>query len=560
MRIRLFSTITGISLLLTSGPLFSQQLDYRSLEKSIQDVVKKVAPATVSAHSYDTTAKRVTGPTFSAVVVSEDGLILTAAHASSPDVVFQVIFPDGKTVIAKGLGSISENDAAIMKILTKGNYPHAEMGYSSSLTPFQPTISMGYPANMRQSGHPLVRFGHVNESKLFPGFLCNTALMEPGDSGGPLFDLNGRVIGIHSRIWQSMDANYEVPVDKFRKYWDALLSGKFFLTDKSAPEQKIPEMPAAYAIKPIPELEHMPQNFSALLASVENTSFSISSKKVNETLDAMGTLIAVPNAAANTSYIISKSSIVGNDAITIEQKKKMYTATVVSRDSLKDLVLLKVNADLSNGIKLFQQTSVNEQYKAGKFLLSATGSEPALISVVSSPAVSFIPRNGNTWLGLKTTERNNKVYIDHIPAYGKISGAKLKTGDRIVSVNGVKVNNNDEYGWEIGRQLPGTVVVLKGKRHGFGFSRKIQLQKEAFSGPNDKHPAEQFEGGKSVRNDSFRKTFIHDARLFPSDCGSPVFDSEGRFMGINIARVCRTSSVAIPADEVKAFLQAALKI
>lgn len=54
------------------------------------------------------------------------------------------------------------------------------------------------------------------------GFLQSTCLMEPGDSGGPLFDANGNVVGIHSAIDVSEKENFEVPVDLYRTYWSAL--------------------------------------------------------------------------------------------------------------------------------------------------------------------------------------------------------------------------------------------------------------------------------------------------------------------------------------------------
>src|SRR5207249_1980480 len=43
-----------------------------------------------------------------------------------------------------------------------------------------------------------------------------------GDSGGPLFDMQGRLIGIHSRISNSITANIHVPVDTYRDTWDRL--------------------------------------------------------------------------------------------------------------------------------------------------------------------------------------------------------------------------------------------------------------------------------------------------------------------------------------------------
>ena len=47
-----------------------------------------------------------------------------------------------------------------------------------------------------------------------------------GDSGGPLFDMEGKVIGIHSRIGPSITANLHVPVNTYRETWDQLVKGE----------------------------------------------------------------------------------------------------------------------------------------------------------------------------------------------------------------------------------------------------------------------------------------------------------------------------------------------
>jgi serine protease Do len=561
MRITIYSFLLGAGLLLNANLLFSQQLDYKKLESSIQQVVNKVSVATVAVTSYDSVTGNKKGPTFSAVVVSPEGYILTAAHAANPNQTYQVVFPDGKKVMAIGLGSMKDNDAAIIKILPAGNWPYAEMGWSSTLIPFQPCISMGYPANMRQTGHPLVRFGYVTESPLNPGFLCNTALMEPGDSGGPLFDMNGRVIGIHSRIAQSMDANFEVPVDIFRKYWNNLIKAEFYLFSKSVDTQKIASMPAQYLGTSIPALENLHESFSPLLSTIESSCLNIASKRKGIENSALGTLISTPNnAAQNQSYIISKSSIVGDDSIFVSWKKRSFSAKVIARDSSNDLVLLAIPSQLTGGIQLSGSYAKERYSSAGKFLLSpGTNYASARVSVLGSPAISFIPAGWNSWLGVITTEKKNAVTIQQVEPGSAAKFSKLKAGDRILSINGVTVNTNEELDWEISTYPPQTTIRLKGKRHGFGFTRKITL-KGRRPQTTPEHLGEQFEGGKSLRRDGFRKTFIHDARLLPSECGGPVFDAEGHFIGVNIARVSRTSSIGIPAEQIRIFVQAALKI
>jgi serine protease Do len=54
--------------------------------------------------------------------------------------------------------------------------------------------------------------------------------------------------------------------------------------------------------------------------------------------------------------------------------------------------------------------------------------------------------------------------------------------------------------------------------------------------------------------DGFKKLFAHDANIKSDECGGPVFDAEGNFYGINIARFSRTTTLAIPADVIRRIL------
>ena len=56
---------------------------------------------------------------------------------------------------------------------------------------------------------------------------------------------------------------------------------------------------------------------------------------------------------------------------------------------------------------------------------------------------------------------------------------------------------------------------------------------------------------RSVRRDGFSKIILHDAHLKPTDCGGPVFDLGGNFVGLNIARNSRVRSYLIPPAIVK---------
>lgn len=66
----------------------------------------------------------------------------------------------------------------------------------------------------------VARLGRI--IRLAPGVVQTDCTISPGDSGGPLFDMHGRVVGIHSAISSSLAENFHVPVTEFYGTWDQL--------------------------------------------------------------------------------------------------------------------------------------------------------------------------------------------------------------------------------------------------------------------------------------------------------------------------------------------------
>jgi serine protease Do len=191
--------------------------DLRDIETHVQAVLKKVMPAVVGV--------RVGFGQGSGVIVNEDGTILTAGHVSgNPNQNAAVILPNGKSLKAKTLGRHGGYDSGMMKISEEGKYPFLEMGKSSELKPGQWVIGIGHPGGFRPNRTPVVRVGRILFANAF--VIRTDCTLVGGDSGGPLFDMQGRVIGIHSRIGGlAITENLHVPVDAYRKDWDRLARG-----------------------------------------------------------------------------------------------------------------------------------------------------------------------------------------------------------------------------------------------------------------------------------------------------------------------------------------------
>jgi serine protease Do len=191
--------------------------DLRIIQQTVKEVLKRVIPATVGL--------RIGASAGSGVIISEDGYVLTAGHVSGkPGQVCDVILADGKIVKGKTLGQNTAIDSGMVKITTPGKYPYVDMGQSKGLQKGQWTVAVGHPRGYIPERSPVVRVGRVIFSS--NDVIRTDNALVGGDSGGPLFDTEGNVIGIHSRINLTMESNFHVPVETYRQTWDRLAKGE----------------------------------------------------------------------------------------------------------------------------------------------------------------------------------------------------------------------------------------------------------------------------------------------------------------------------------------------
>jgi serine protease Do len=193
--------------------------DVRKLEKQIAAVAEKGMKSTVALIA------EATGASGSGVVASADGLIFTAAHVIEGVEEVQVVFPDGKQVKGKVLGANLSKDIGLVKIVDEGPWPYMERGESKPLEAGDWVIAMGHSTGFDPARTPPVRFGRVVSDG--PGnFMTTDCTLIGGDSGGPLFDLDGRIVGINSSIGFALKNNNHAGVDGFKDDWDRLIAGE----------------------------------------------------------------------------------------------------------------------------------------------------------------------------------------------------------------------------------------------------------------------------------------------------------------------------------------------
>lgn len=202
---------------LFSGKAPADISQLKFLEKRSAELMDELLPAIVNV--------QVGAAQGSGVVVSRDGYVLTAAHViGRQNLNARIKFPDGREVNAKTLGLNRGVDSGMLKITEPGNYPYVEIGESSGMKNGQWVLAIGHPGGWDEKRGLVLRVGRLLYKN--PTVLRTDCVLVGGDSGGPLFDFEGRVIGIHSRIGNALWDNFHVPIDTFSEDWDQLVASK----------------------------------------------------------------------------------------------------------------------------------------------------------------------------------------------------------------------------------------------------------------------------------------------------------------------------------------------
>ena len=198
--------------------------DLLAIQKQLQKSAEQARKATVCIQLDK-------GGSGSGIIVSEDGLVLTAAHVSTGvDKKLTVVMEDGTEYEAISLGLHSETDAAMVKITEKKKFPFVKLDTGETLDTSSTKLgdwvfSLGHSGGFdknRGSGLRLGRLVRRGETTI-----NSDCTLIGGDSGGPLFDIHGRLIGIHSRVGQVSEQNMHVPIHVFHEHWNTMMEGEF---------------------------------------------------------------------------------------------------------------------------------------------------------------------------------------------------------------------------------------------------------------------------------------------------------------------------------------------
>ena len=142
---------------------------------------------------------------------------------------------------------------------------------------------------------------------------------------------------------------------------------------------------------------------------------------------------------------------------------------------------------------------------------------------------------------------SNGVLITAIADDSPARAAGLREKDLLIEVAGQPVLSMESVNNLVRQRQPGEEIVLRLLRDGQEIARRVRLASRTRVMAN--FQGEDYaNGGVSIRTDDFPSVLQHDLPLNPQDMGGPLFDLQGRAIGINIARADRISTYALPVD------------
>lgn len=170
-------------------------------EQQIISIIRRISPAVVAVKTYNKSGEE--DGVGSGVIVTSNGDVLTNNHVITGSAKIVVTLADGRDLTAKSLGGDPSIDLAVLKI-EANNLPVASIGDSDNLQVGQIAIAIGNPYGFERT----VTVGVISAlrrtipdgDESLKNLIQTDARIFPGNSGGPLLDSNGNVIGVNTAV------------------------------------------------------------------------------------------------------------------------------------------------------------------------------------------------------------------------------------------------------------------------------------------------------------------------------------------------------------------------
>ena len=422
-----------------------------------------------------------------------------------------------------------------------------------------------------------------------------------GDSGGPLFDMQGRVIAINSWITEDVTENFHGSARAFGEAWEQLVAGQVYPpnpvsrflnaldadSDGRLSRDELPEgyrrdvfdrLAAQFGLDP--DESHSIEEFATGALDWRNSPritfarrnergprsdgllpdlyvrgksirrvlvpFIEESSKSVVRIQSDGDWVCQGMIVDRDGLILTKASVLGSKlACTLSDGRKLSLELVVVEER-NDLALLNADAE-----DLTPISWSNQETETGNWLVSPDSTGGVASVGVLSVAVRQIEKTPAV-LGVQIDRLDGSTTVVRVEPRTGAAEAGIEPGDRITKIMEQDVHDLDGLREALLEFRAGDVVTatILREEETLTFDVTLWAPEDVFF----RFRTSRMNGPVSRRRDGFEAAIQHDSVLRPSDCGGPVLDMSGKVVGMNIARASRIATYALPQELLQTFV------
>lgn len=616
---------------------------FAAIQRQVESIEPRLVKSTVLIRLYDGSG--------SGVIISPDGLVLTAGHVveGRQGRHITAVLADGRTVPASVVAYDQESDLGIVRITGVEGLTAAPIGDSATLRRGEWVLATGHPLGPHAGRPPVLRIGRVlflrgarfgRETRS----ISTDAPIISGDSGGPLFDLTGRVVGINSMITtgerrmasihvavnlakaaiariahgetpDSWDGPPEAFANDLREGRSALQAGDGATAVRFAREAGEVDPSSAYSRLLLAHAEvktGQPQLALSAISQACDRGFNdaeairkdpdfgplTTEPALARILDRLDTLNGIPGdrksdvsmfAAGAPGDLtqgvvrvraggadVTLGTVMSPDGDIVTKASELpegplttvlpdgQTAPVMRKgvDSAWDVALLRVNVSGLKALPLADTANVGEW----TFSPDAQGGLAAvgIVGVLEMPVHGrgiATKATSKGYMGiqmesapeetLKAAGLKNGVRVGLVQHGLPAERAGIQVDDILFEAEGAPIGDADTFMDLLVNKKPGDAVTVRLLRGSERITVSVTLTARPAGILGRNGLPEMLSGEISRMQGPFDHVLHHDSVLKPNAMGGPLLDSQGRCIGVNIARADRTSTYAIPARDIR---------